>query len=212
MRLAAAAPGHVVRNSANGRFYLFEHMERGRARIYPLELFPNGLLIPKPAPTLVEADMQVVQVGPWEDGLVVEGKPSNDRAAYEQELLRVELELQSLLEAYDELPRDGKGKLSRGSHANKIRAKKIRIDALRRGLGLAGRAPAPSKAEPELEWPRERDGVQLPSGLPAIVLALRPVGDAIYARCRTSLRGIAMEVDAPSDVLRPLASASICDW
>ena len=211
MRLSTVGPGQVVKNVNNGSFYLTEQMERGRMKIRPLELFPNGMLISKPAPTLVDADIEVMLVGPWADGMVVEGKPSRSRADYEQELLCARRDLGVLEQEYDELPRDGRGKLSRGSHANKLRAKRLRIDALHQGLGLAGRSPAPTQAQSAVTWPHVQTAVQLPSGLPAVVVGLRPVGDTMYARCRTRVRGALMEVEAPSQVLRPFAMASICD-
>ena len=55
MRLGSAEPESVVKNVGNGSFYRFERPDRGRARIRPLELFPNGRLIAKPADTLVDA-------------------------------------------------------------------------------------------------------------------------------------------------------------
>lgn len=202
MKLSAAREGQVVRNANNGSHYRYERPEKGRIRIYPLEHFPNGLLIAKPTPTIIDPDIDVVLVGQWHPDMVVAGKPTHSRAKYEAELSRREVELVELLAAYDELPVNGKGKQSRGSHQNKIKNCRSRVGVLQRGLEERTEVAVLVEAETVGLAFRAHDIVQLPSGLPAKVQR-----GGVMTTVMTRFKGSLVEMAVPAEVLRPWALA-----
>lgn len=209
MKLGEAGADQVVRNSNNGSFYRFERLENSgtRCRIYSLELFPNGRLIAKPTPTIVDASLPVDAVGPWAEGMTVDGQSARSRRAYENELVREEVRLIALDLAYLELPVSGKGPLSRGSHANKVKACKRRISVIKLGLGLNDTVPTLAQPTVRSEQSfRVRDLVQLPSGLPGAVMGFK--GE--MAVIRTKIRGAILEAAVPCAVLRPWECARAC--
>jgi hypothetical protein len=222
MRLGGASQDDVVQNTGNRSFYRFERLERGRARIRPLELFPNGRLMPKPTDTLVDADLVVALVGPWAESMVVEGAPTHGRAHYEKELQeRVEL-LSSLEADYDLLPKNGVGRQSRGSWANKVKNCKARIETLQAGLAEPEAGAEIRRAARE-DGPADlglRDLVQLPSGRPGLILGFEVVGRVRYATVRCRAREQAaddfdaamalLEAPVPVDVLRPWSTSALC--
>lgn len=212
LKLVTAAPGQVVRNANNGSHYRFEgRLEHGKARIFPLELFPNGLLIAKPTPTTVEGDIEVIVVGIWTEDLVVEGKPDKSRRVYEKELLRLEGELPELERQYEELPRSGTGKSSRGSHANKVKNVRMRIATLKRGLGFVDSSQMVHTAVETSELAYECDDlVQVPSGRIAKVTGFQPMGDQTYVQVITLFSGAAVRAALPCEVLRPAHEARLC--
>lgn len=220
MRLSAAGTDDVVRNRRNKSFYRFERAEGERSRIWPLELFPNGLLIPKSQPTIVDADLEVDPVAQWQDDLVVEGKPNKPRAKYEIELEDAEARLLMLQEAYDLLPSNGVGVQSRGSHANKIKAVQARIANIKRGLGEIVAIPLPygrylddvvdAAAKLQVDHvpiPQylPKTLVQLASGLPGVVLAQH--GAAIQVGTRW--QGYRVTATVPAETVRPWALARL---
>jgi hypothetical protein len=212
LKLSSATSGQVVRNTNNGSYYRYERIERGKARIWPLELFPNGLLIAKPTPTLVDAAIEVVIVGPWLEGMVVEGSPSQSRRrSYEQELIRLEQLLPVLRQQYDALPKGGKGTSSRGSFANKLKCTTYRITVLKQGLGFAPGTPVQPTSEqgPHAAYAVD-DIVQVPSGRLAKILGFSPMGDQMYAQVKTLFHGAAVEAALPCEVLRPGRQARLC--
>lgn len=214
MKLASARQGQVVRNTRNGSFYRFEGLQQGRVRILPLELFPNRLLLEKPTPTTVNADLEVEVIGDWEDGMVVEGKPGASRGVYERELLRLEQELPELLATYEGLPKAGKGHESRGSWANKVKCCRQRIATLKRGLGFIGDSVAlVARVEKPTIAVRAGDLVLMPSGRAAQVTA-KPVvvGDQLYAPLRMMVADQALTAMAPVEVMRPWADARLCTF
>lgn len=186
-------------------------MEAGRARIWPLELFPNGLLIAKSTPTTVDPDIDVVVLGAWRDDMVVEGKPSSSRKVYENELVKAEALLVELVEAYEALPVNGKGKESRGSWANKVKSCRMRVDTLKRGLGFIGETAKLTirKDEADPGFKLEQI-VQLPSGRAAQVAGFQPVGDQTYVRVTTRYNGEAIQAALPAEVLRCASLARVC--
>jgi hypothetical protein len=213
MKLGSATDGDVVQNVSNRSFYRFARLERSRARIRPLEHFPNGRLIPKPTDTLVDADLVVALVGPWSEGMVVEGSPTHQRPHYEKELQeRVEL-LSHLEAAYEALPRGGTGRQSRGSWANKVNNCRARVATLQAGLeeldeGTRVQKAAKEKAPPVLAL---RDLVQLPSGRPGLILSFERVGGIRYAHVRTRLPATGqMVAPVPIGVLRPWSDSQLC--
>lgn len=211
MKLASASEGQVVRNADNGSHYRFERMEAGRARIRPLELFPNGLLIAKPTPTTIDPDIPVIVVGVWQLDMVVEGKPSNSRRVYENELVRKESELVELQEAYEKLPVSGKGTQSRGSWANKVKSCKSRIEVLKRGLGFVDTtAMLRTESEPQEIELDQGQLVQLPSGRAAKVEGFQPMGDQTYVQVKTFYNGTVILAALPAEVLRCASQARVC--
>lgn len=211
MKLATATQGQVVRNTANGSHYRFERHEAGRVRIRPLELFPNGLLIAKPTPTTVDPDIDVIVIGSWSEQMLVEGKPSNSRRVYERELIKLEGELVELEIAYELLPVSGKGKLSRGSWANKVKCCRERIVVLKRGLGFVDEtAKLTVRDQREDVAFKKNQIVQLPSGRAAKVAGFQPVGDQTYVRVVTSFNGRTIKAALPADVLRCASQARVC--
>ena len=211
MRLRSAEPESVVKNVGNGSFYRFERPDRGRARIRPLELFPNGRLIAKPADTLVDAALEVLLVGPWRDGMVVEGSPAHARARYEAELAARLIELVELEDVYDSLPVNGTGRQSRGSWANKVSNCRRRIADIRAGLEDLGEVEAQS-VEPEavaLDL-RARDVVLLPSGAPGLILRTYATSRGRYAKVRARGAAALVEAPVPLAVLRPWSDSRLC--
>jgi hypothetical protein len=206
LKLSQCTEGQVVRNANNGNHYRYERPERSRIRIRPLELFPNGILIPKPTDTHVDPDIEVQLLGDWCHGMAVEGKPTHCRATYERELAKCLLDLDTLRIAYDLLPPAGKGKESRGSWANKIKNCDGRIAVLRAGLEeRLDLAPKLSiKVERRTHF-RHRDIVQLPSGLPAKILQIRGTNVTVLTR---SL-GETYVGTVPVEILRPWAQARL---
>lgn len=206
MKLSAASPGQVCRNLDNGSHYRYERPERGRVRIYPLELFPNGRLIPKPTPTIVSPDLEVLGVGFWVDDMQVEGKPDHTRATYERQLADKRSELLVLEAGFLALPASGIGKLSRGSWANKLKNCRQRIDTLEFGLAelteeqvqivQADRVPSPF---------RRRDLIQLPSGRPGRIE--RMLG--VQAEVLTLFEGNTMVAKIPVSALHLWSDARL---
>lgn len=211
MKLSQAKRDQVVRNVRNGSHYRMERMERGKVRIYSLELFPTGLLIPKPTPTVVEPDLEVVLIGPYVEGMTVEGKPTKSRKVYEKELLARERELAELRVTYEELPRSGVGALSRGSWANKVKAAETRVRTLKTGLGFVPSSSQQAVAIVD-EEPRFSRGqkVQVPSGRLGLVMGLQPMGDTIYASVKTVFQGATVEASLPCEVLRDAQQSRLC--
>lgn len=186
-------------------------MEAGRARIWPLELFPNGLLIAKPTPTTIDPDIDVIVIGSWQERMLVDGKPSNSRRVYENELVREEARLLELVAAYELLPISGKGKQSRGSWANKVKCCRQRIVTLKRGLGFVDET-AKLTVGPELEAVAFDRGqiVQLPSGRAAKVDGFQPMGDQTYVQVETTFNGETVRAALPAEVLRCASAARVC--
>lgn len=166
MKLEAAKAGQVVRNKRNSHFYRFVRKEGRRVRIRPLELFPNGLLQEKTTDTIVEADLQIEQMGEWHDDFYVQDKPKH-RAGFERELAKETIRLADLEELA--LIIDPK---ERGSHANRVKAVARRVFVLRRGLVARPEDTAFATAANGVAVPRlfnKHDLVSLPSGRPAKV-------------------------------------------
>jgi hypothetical protein len=209
MKLSAASEGQVVRNARNGSFYRYERPERGRVRIQPLELFPNGMLIAKPTPTVVDADLEVALVGDWHEGMRAEGKPSHGREAYERELAACEAELVELLAAYELLPVNGTGKQSRGSWSNKIKNHRSRVEVLKLGLSEPDEDEVRAQSAVEKQAPafRAHDLALLPSGRAGEVLGVR-MGTATVRVLWSKLPGLQAQV--PLEVLRPWSQAHVC--
>lgn len=210
MKLVQAQANSVVRNTRNGSHYQVERPERGKVRIWPLELFPNGLLINKPAPTLVEPDLEVVLVGPWVEGMRVEGKPSQPREVYEDELVGLERRVVELRLAYEALPRSGTGKLSRGSFANKVKNVERRIGVLKRGLGFVEGAATVVQEAPATLAVAVGMVCQVPSGRPAKLLDFREVGNTTYAKIQVGSASGPIRPLVPCEVLRPFDEARLC--
>lgn len=214
MRLDQAEPESVVKNAGNGSFYRFGRPDRGRARIRPLELFPNGRLIAKPADTLVDASLDVLMVGPWREGMLVEGSPTRSRERYEAELEARLVDLAELEAAYEKLPVNGVGHQSRGSWANKVVSCRRRIEAIRLGLEDLG-AVERQAAEAEATGPGlgARDVVLLPSGMPGLVLRTYATSGGRYARVRARVehpRPGVLELPVPLELLRPWGDRQLC--
>lgn len=213
MKLSDATAGLVVRNDRNGSYYRFERSEGDRSRIRPLEHFPNGLLIPKPAPTTVSASLEVSALSPWHDGdyrvheAVAPRVAAKRREKYETTLAQCVVEVESLRVEYEALPVDGIGKESRGSHQNKIKAVETRIDAIQRGLAEHDPAEALECVQ-DVMAPRPEFGihdlVQVPSGYPALVTAMQEQdGSWVAAISMKDSSGAALVAALPCRVLRP---------
>lgn len=195
MRLAEAGAEEVVQNAGNRSFYRMVRPEGNRARIRPLELFPNGLLIEKPTDTIVEADLEVRFVAIWTSDLVVAHQgEGRSRRAYERELAKLEAKLDGLLEEYRRLAPG-----QRGSHANKVKACQRRILVIRRGLEIREVNTDRPPLETTLAF-RVRQAVQLPSGKPAVVLNAVGAGFQVAARGDNGI----LSLTIPSECLRPL--------
>jgi hypothetical protein len=214
MRLSAATPNDVVKNARNGSFYRYEGPINGRARIYPMELFPNGRLMPKPTPTNVDADLEVQLVGQWREGMAVEGRPKHGRKHYEDELAEAVEYLAFLEVEYEGLPASGTGKLSRGSWANKLKNTRGRIETLRAGLAAPDGSVEIERADdlPALPDLSRMDVVLLPSGRAGLVLDFSQVGASHYATVRTRCvtGGDLLSMPVPCEVLRPWRDAHLC--
>lgn len=217
MRLIEATPDSVVSNCRNHAFYRFDRAEdRGRARIRPLELFPSGLLIPKPTPTTVSGDLEVDLIGAWSDDMVVQGTPSRTQEQYRTELDAEIARLVELQEAYELLPPGGVGKQSRGSWANKIKNCQSRIEVLRRGLDYVPEATeqAHAAATEIVASYKRQQLVQLPSGRPAKVVSLSSLrgrsGEQRLVRVMTVYRGVKHEIAVPPGMLRDWSQARLC--
>lgn len=210
MKLASVQAGVVVRNTRNGSFYRFEKMEKGKARIWPLELFPTGLLISKPTPTLIDQEIEVEVVGPWHDRMVVEGKPSHSRRVYENELVKLRAKLVELQRDYANLPVGGKGKLSKGSWANKLKNVQMRMETLKLGLGFSGDDTAMRVPTVKVKHPFKLQGYVLtPSGGRGRVLAYRKVGSGTYATLQLADD---VQVGVPVEILRPWETVGQCTY
>lgn len=213
MKLAQARTGQVVRNANNGKsYYRYENQAGDKIRIWPLELFPNGLLLMKPAPTTVDSDIEVVLIGSWEDGMRVEGSPSKPRAAYEKQLVELEAELPQLRAMYEALPKSGSGTDSRGSFMNKVKTAEKRVATLKRGLGFI-EEPADLLTVVEEEAVADYEPgefVQVPSGRRAKVEGLQRMGGSTYVKVKTVFQGAAVEAALPCEVLRPWDQARLC--
>lgn len=211
MKLASAKADQVVRNTNNASHYRFERLERGKARIWPLELFPNGLLISKPTPTLVESDINVAVIGMWTEDMVVEGKPSCSRRVYENELVKLELRMVELEAGYELLPAAGKGKQSRGSWKNKLNNCEARIVTLKRGLGFVDSTlMMHAQVEDAALDLKKNDKVQMPSGRIGAVVGFQPMGDQTYVKVKTMLKQVIVTAAVPYEVLRPAHQARFC--
>lgn len=194
MLLQAVAPMRVVENASSGKFYrtTSSHQD-GKSRIRPLELFPTGILIPKCMDTLVESDIEVHDRCRWADSVRIDGRPSHSRDQYEHELVE-KLELLKQLNAeYELLPRNGRGRLSRGSHANKILACSRRIEVLYQGLGLRDE-PKPTICGFE---PGAR--VILPSGLIGKFELAVELGQTVYGRVRIACQMVQVPIEILKD-------------
>ncbi len=191
-----------MRNCRNGSYYRYERPEKSRSRIRPLELFPNGLLIPKSADTIVEPKLEVKLVGRWTDEFFVEPTmPEKVKSAFAEELdhKRVQLaELEAQMATVDPNAHGG-----RGSHANKIKAVARRVESLERGLVARPKDTAIQKGATVKTTCafKLRDYVQLPSGLPAIVLGTEGQSVQIGTKTRT---GAVLKQPVPAQMLRPL--------
>lgn len=206
VKLSEAREGDVVRNRRNGSFYRYERPESNRTRIRPLELFPNGRLIPKSADTIVESGLEVDAVGRWPDdeeiGFFVEEEGAERlRPSCEAELLTKQEEL-TVLEA-EMLTIDPNAHGGRGSHANKIKAVARRVESLEKGLAERSKdvTVATSSVEEASPLWNLKDFVQLPSGLPAIVLGV--VGSQIDIGTKTTT-GQVIRCAVDSSLLRPI--------
>lgn len=193
-----------MRNRRNGSFYRFVRPEGQRVRIRPLELFPNGLLIEKTADTIVDSDLQVDMVAEWTEEVYVE-VPENVaaqlRVASVAQLEQKQAEL-VILEA-EMITMDPKG---RGSHANRIKACRWRVEVLTRGLAEPTQDIS-SVSRNDAAAPHFDAGtiVQLPSGQPGKVeSSAGPVANIL-----THVAGIVASVPVPMEILRPWHSRSI---
>jgi hypothetical protein len=206
--LGDARENEIVQSVGNGSYYRMVQMEgsgaAGKARIRPLELMPNGLLLEKPTDTTVHPGIVVQTIGRWRTGeefFVVDGR-AKSRKAYERELEKKEVELVALEAELELLPVGGKGKQSRGSHANKIRSCRARIEAIGRGLETRDQetqdAPTPAAVALAFSF---KSLVQLPSGAPAMYMGSNLVGQATMAA--VLLKGSGPQ-SVPIDSLRPL--------
>jgi hypothetical protein len=207
VRLEEATEGLVVRNRRNGSFYRYVRPEGTRVRIRPLELFPNGLLIEKTADTIVDADLQVDPVTEWSDEVYVEVDPktaATRRAQCEAEFAQKQEEL-VILEAEMITAHERPG--GRGSHANRIKACRWRVEVLERGLAERTQAISSVSRTDTISHPHFDPGeiVQLPSGNPA---RLDGYTDSL-ADVRTRVAGSLTSVSVPVEVLRPWHNHSL---
>lgn len=199
MRLSDANSGEVVRNLGNDNFYRYERPSEGRARIRPLELFPNGLLVAKPVDTIVSAEIVVELVGQWSEGMVVSGIKGRGRELYEQERRAVQEQL-LVLEAESVLipPKN------RGSFANRVKAVKTRLTALEAGLEDIGTEPIQiDMALLTLPGFKLRQVVAMPSGQPAQFLGFLPQGQQLLATVACKIDGSVAMLQIDPQALRP---------
>lgn len=202
MRLAEGREGEVVRNRRNGSYYRYERPEANRTRIRPLELFPNGLLIPKSADTIVESTLEVDRIGRWCDEFFVD-EPSAEklRDTYSTELQQKREELVVLEAEMATIDPNKHG--GRGSHANKIKAVVRRVESLERGLAERSKDVKVISSSDEQTEDRfkPKQLVQLPSGLPGIIVGA--VGTQVSVGMKTPTGQKLVRPLDPS-VLRPL--------
>lgn len=205
MELNQATTNQVVRNVKNGSHYRVDRPEKSRIRIRPLELFPTGLLVPKPTDTLVAPDIAVLLVGIWFEGMRVEGRPSATAEAYERELAERRAQLVQLMEGYEALPINGKGVQSRGSWANKINNCRARIEVLEQGLATP---------EPRAKVLKVRDSgpgfgrgshVLLPSGRVGQVMSLDSRRQMV--KVTATHLGASYCTDVPHSAVQPVGHA-----
>lgn len=199
MKLSESKTGDVVKNSANSNFYRYEAPAEDRARIRPLELFPNGLLIAKPTDTIVAADIDVEYIGTWSDGLQVSGVKGRKRELYEAERQQLILQLQ-VLEAEALVIEPNR----RGSHANRVKAAQTRLAALNRGLEDLGTEPMQiDMALLKVPAFKLKQTVVMPSGTLARFLGLLPQDNQLLATvmCRKEGNNMLLQVDPAA--LRP---------
>jgi hypothetical protein len=201
MQLQEAGPMLVVENQSSGTFYrTTEIVQRAKSRIRPLELFPTGLLIPKSTDTLVATTTVVRQICRWQEPVRVEGKPTHTRDYYEAELVERQQELEKLQTRYAELPKSGRGHLSRGSHANKILACTRRIETLYEGLGM--RESMTEALSPFTKG----DRILLPSGMFGTFVRAHQMGDVGYAAVKVA----GTEHLIPVELLRDAEQHRLC--
>lgn len=207
MLLVEARADQVVRNRKNSSYYRFVGPVDQRVRIRPLELFPNGLLIEKTADTIVDADLEVDAIGMWSDEFFVEdSRTARLQGSCEVELKQKLLDLVALEAEYQVIDPSAHG--GKGSHANKIKAVAGRIAALERGLAeRTGEVrTAERQVEPEIPVFADRSLVQLPSGLPALVMETfnLPSDTRPYAKLRAKASdGSVVDVSVVQECLRP---------
>lgn len=200
MRLSEANQNDVVRNTSNDSFYRYERPAENRARIRPLELFPNGLLIAKPTDTIVAADLDVEYVATWSEGLVVSGIKGSSRTGYEREREQLREQLKVLeAEAVMIEPKQ------RGSFANRLKAVKLRLSALESGLEDLGTEPLQiDMAKLSIPAFRLKQMVCMPSGAPAQFLGLLPQGHQLLATVATRVAsGAVLMIQVDPQALRP---------
>lgn len=199
MQLSESHPGDVVRNTGNRNYYRFIGPEEDRARIRPLECFPNGLLVAKPTDTIVAADIGVERVGPWSDGLVVADGKGRSRSHYEKERGQMEAQLEVLeAEALTIPPKQ------RGSHANRVKAVRTRLVALRRGLEDLGTEPLQIDMRAiSLPAFKCKQSVVMPSGNLGQFLGLLPVDQHLLATVACRVRGSVHVLQIDPAALRP---------
>ena len=207
--LVEASADQVVKNRKNSSYYRFVAPVDQRVRIRPLELFPNGLLIEKTADTIVNADIEVDAAGRWDDEFYVsDPRASRLRAGAEQELDAKRAELVVLEAEYQTIdPRAHGGK---GSHANKIKAVARRVESLERGLAEhTGKTTTVTRGlAPAAKVFADRSLVQLPSGLPGLVMGtVKLASDARpYAKIRIKAPdGSIVGTTVVQECLRPYA-------
>lgn len=203
VRLADASQGDVVRNQKNGSYYRYERPDSNRTRIRPLELFPNGLLIPKSADTIVEPHLEVEYVGRWSEAFFVDTEVSEKGKRQFTEELTAKRDQLTQLEA-EMATVDPNAHGGRGSHVNKIKAVARRVESLERGL-----AARPKDVEVQKRAATKLDDVifqpksfaQLPSGLPAMVIANE--ANLVKIGCKGK-DGEVIRCTVPPQTLRPL--------
>lgn len=171
VKLSEASEGDVVKNKRNGSYYRYEHPESNRTRIRPLELFPNGLLIPKSADTIVESNLEVEMMGQWSEEFYVQDESAERlKTSFRAEFVQ-KREILKVLEA-ELLTIDPNKHGGRGSHVNKIKAVARRVESLERGLAERSEDVQIANSSADIQSPlwEPKDFVQLPSGLPGIVI------------------------------------------
>lgn len=195
MQLHDVQVGYVVQNIRNSSFYRLERIMDGRARIRPLELFPNGLLIERPFDTTVDQDLEVQKIAIWAHDMWITATGAKQPQTYTRELHKLE---DTLVELNDHLP--FVDPRERGSFINKVRATEARIDVLHRGLSDS---PPAEEYVPVMAIDcafGAGDMVQLPSGFLARVMETSPPMALI--RTKHKIEGL-IEQMVPVECLRP---------
>lgn len=196
MQLGECVKDDVVQHVHNRKFYRYDKPEGERTRIRPLELFPNGLLVCKPTDTIIDSDLIVQWIGRWTDSLYVPPSQGQPQSIQSLERERV-LVMRELVELEAEMLTIAPNK--RGSHANKVKAKAVRLAAL--NTGLFRESPLDTTAIVE-ESPVVRfaqlDVVELPSGMAARYLGLVQTGAGTLAKIKTAT----LIFHVPPEVLR----------